>query len=231
MATHEKLGQLADELEAEGADSLRVQVLRSARAFKRSWVEMAESLVLVRNREAYLKWGYEDFYNYCALELQIKRGTADKLTGSYIALKRHAPSVLKRDGLSDTIPTCDAVDYFARALRSEPPPERAPAKDERDDAMRDLKHAVFEEGAPVSILRQRFNPIFHPKPEHQEALESIRRTTAATRRLEKLISEVDGLSKRRVKEVSDVLDDLKSDLAALTSKIRRQATEAERKAS
>ncbi len=228
MATHEKLGNLADRLEAEGGDPLRVKVLRSARAFKRSWVEMAEALVLVRNREAYVKWGYDDFYNYCALELQIKRGTADKLTGSYVALKRHAPSVLKRDGLSDTIPTCDAVDYFAKALRggtADEPQERP------DDAIVELRNAVFEEGAPVSELRKRFNPIFHPKPEHEAQLDLIRRTMTAARRLEKMVDEIDGLSKRRAREVKDVIEDLRADLAALTGKLKRNAPGPERKAS
>ena len=120
MATHQKLGDLAEALEAEGADELRVHVVRRAREFKRSWVMMAEALVEVRNRESYLDWGYEDFYSYCSLELQLKQATADKLTGSYVALKRHAPSVLKRDGLNERIPTCDAVDYFAKALQKNP---------------------------------------------------------------------------------------------------------------
>lgn len=227
MATHEKLRDLADQLEADGADPLRVQTVRTARAFKRSWVEMAEALVLVRNREAYLQWGYEDFYNYCALELQIKRGTADKLTGSYIALKRHAPAVLKRDGLSHTIPTCDAVDYFAKALRCET--EETPPRD--DDAVRVLRHAVFEEGAPVSELRKRFNPIFHPKPEHEAELDLIRRTMLAARRLDKMVGDIDGLSQRRTKEVQDVIEDLRADLVALMGKLKRSAPDVTRKAS
>ena len=86
MATHQRLGDLAEALEAEGADELRVHVVRRAREFKRSWVNMAEALVEVRNRESYLDWGYEDFYSYCSLELQLKQATADKLTGSYVAL-------------------------------------------------------------------------------------------------------------------------------------------------
>ena len=71
MATHQRLGDLAEALEAEGADQLRVHVVRRAGEFKRSWVMMAEALVEVRNRESYLEWGYEDFYTYCSLELQL----------------------------------------------------------------------------------------------------------------------------------------------------------------
>ena len=153
MATHQRLGDLAEALEAEGADELRVHIVRRAREFKRSWVMMAEALVEVRNRESYLEWGYEDFYTYCALELQIKQATADKLTGSYVALKRHAPAVLKRDGLTERIPTCDAVDYFAKALQKNPSNddgERAVSEEVVDE----LRHAVFEEGVSIQEEEQ-----------------------------------------------------------------------------
>ncbi|MGB8223492.1 MAG: hypothetical protein WCF10_12985 [Polyangiales bacterium] len=222
MATHQKLGDLAEALEAEGADELRVHVVRRAREFKRSWVMMAEALVEVRNRESYLGWGYEDFYSYCSLELQLKQATADKLTGSYVALKRHAPSVLKRDGLNERIPTCDAVDYFAKALRKRPSND---AEDERavDRAVVDqLREAVFEEGAPVTELRKRFNPLFHPKPEGAEQLDTIRRASASARRLEKMIDEIDGLRRPTVRATLDSLEALREELTALLERTKAQ---------
>ncbi len=221
MATHQRLGDLAEALEAEGADELRVHVVRRAREFKRSWVMMAEALVEVRNRESYLDWGYEDFYSYCSLELQLKQATADKLTGSYVALKRHAPSVLKRDGLNERIPTCDAVDYFAKALQKNPgndDGERAIAEEVVDE----LRHAVFEEGAPVSDLRKRFNPVFNPKPEGAEQMDTLRRTTAAVRRLERTIEEIEGLPRSTVRASLDALEALREDLAALLERTKAQ---------
>jgi hypothetical protein len=221
MATHQRLGDLAEALEAEGADELRIHVVRRAREFKRSWVMMAEALVEVRNRESYLDWGYEDFYTYCSLELQIKQATADKLTGSYVALKRHAPSVLKRDGLTERIPTCDAVDYFAKAL------QRTPSNDDgervvAEEVVDELKHAVFEEGAPVSDLRKRFNPVFNPKPEGAEQMDAIRRATATVRRLERAIEEIDGLPRPTVRASLDALESLREDLTELLERKKAQ---------
>jgi len=222
MATHQKLGDLAEALEAQGADELRVHVVRRAREFKRSWVMMAEALVEVRNRESYLDWGYQDFYSYCSLELQLKQATADKLTGSYVALKRHAPAVLKRDGLNERIPTCDAVDYFARALRKSPSDdsEHEPAVDRA--VVDQLREAVFEEGAPVTELRKRFNPLFHPKPEGAEQLDTIRRATASARRLEKMIEEIDGLRRPTVRATLDSLEALREELTALLERTKAQ---------
>jgi len=219
MATHQRLGDLAEALQAQGADELRVHLVRRAREFKRSWVMMAEALVEARNREAYLSWGYEDFYSYCALELQLKRATADKLTGSYVALKRHAPSVLKRDGLNERIPTCDAVEYFAKALHEEPGGE----EDARaiDPAVVDeLRHAVFEEGAPVTELRKRFNSVFHPRPEGAEQMEAIRRATATARRLERMIEEIDGLHRPTVRAALDSLEALREELTELLGRAK-----------
>jgi hypothetical protein len=220
MGTDQKLGELADTLEARGADDLRVHVVRRAREFKRSWVMMAEALVEVRNREAYVKWGYDDFYAYCDLELQIRRATADKLTGSYIALKRHAPAILKRDGLTERIPTCDAVDYFARALRQSGDEDAIEERAVDQHLVDELRHAVFEEGAPVTELRKRFNPAFHPKPEGAEQIEAIRRAMATARRLERLVEEIDGLHRPTVRATLDNLEALREDLTDLLERTK-----------
>ena len=220
MGTDQKLGELADALEARGADDLRVHVVRRAREFKRSWVMMAEALVEVRNREAYVKWGYDDFYAYCGLELQVKRATADKLTGSYIALKRHAPAVLKRDGLTERIPACDAVDYFAKALQRGGHEDAIDERAVDEDVVDELRHAVFEEGAPVTELRKRFNPVFHPKPEGAEQIEAIRRAAVTARRLERLIEEIDGLHRPTVRATLDSLEALREDLTDLLERTK-----------
>ena len=220
MGTDQKLGELADALEAQGADDLRVHVVQRTREFKRSWVMMAEALVAVRNREAYVKWGYDDFYTYCSLELQIRRATADKLTGSYIALKRHAPAILKRDGLTERIPTCDAVDYFAKALQRSDEDHALEDRAVDEDVVHELRHAVFEEGAPVTELRKRFNPVFHPKPEGAEQIETIRRATATARRLERLIEEIDGLHRPTVRSTLDSLEALREDLTELLERTK-----------
>ena len=222
MATHQRLGDLAEALEAEGADELRVHVVRRAREFKRSWVNMAEALVEVRNRESYLDWGYEDFYSYCSLELQLKQATADKLTGSYVALKRHAPSVLKRDGLNERIPTCDAVDYFAKALKKGPSNDAEHERAVDQEVVDQLREAVFEEGAPVTELRKRFNPVFHPKPEGAEQMDTIRRATAAARRLERMIEEIDGLNRSTMRATLDSLEALREDLTDLLERTKAQ---------
>ena len=221
MSSDKELGELADELQASGADDFRVHVVRCARSFKRTWVEMAAVLVKVRKQHAFTAWGYNDFYDYCAGELKITRPTADKLTGSYVALQRYAPAVLKRDGIAERIPTADAVDYFARALGTDAANDGKKHPDYPDEVVAELRNAVFDDGAPVSELRKRFNPVFHPKSDERVALEILRKANSSAVKLASQITEVQGLSQQRVDQVHAALKQLQHDLSLLTDEARK----------
>ena len=182
---------------------------------------MAQALSEVRSNGAYSKWGYESFHDYCADELKITKATADKLTGSYAALKTHAPAVLKRDGIKEPLPTVGAVDYFAKALRGSPAND---SEDYPDEVVEELRHAVFEDGAPVSELRKRFNPVFHPKSPVDEQLDAIKRTRQTAHRLLGQLDEINGLNTAAAREVRDALDRLLEDLGTLASVTRSART-------
>lgn len=214
MATTDQLEARAHELEAEGADPRRVELIRRARRFKRSWIEMAEALVEVRVSRAYEAWGYPDFYAYCAGELLLKRRTVEKLTGSYNTIKRHAPDVLEGDG---EVPSFDSVDYFTRAL------DRAGFNDEGwEDVgesppapIQELRQAVFDESRPVSSLRREFHPIIFKKSDEEEARELREKAHSYAQRLCRMLPDVPGLTKTRVAETAAALDALCRDLEAL----------------
>jgi len=225
--SHQKLDQLAGALTAMGADGVRLDLVQRARLFKRSWVEMANALVFVRDRSYYLDWGYEDFYAYCAAELQMRRPTVDKLTGSYVALSRHAPNVLERDGVSEQIPTCDAVDYFAKALRGEPANDGTPYAQPSDEVIAELRAAVFEEGKPVQALRRQFNPLLHPRTDARERSQVIDKAHSAVRRLTKTLGQIEGLAPSRIDEVQAALMGLQGDLDALLAQAKQELAEEE----
>ena len=188
MATHERLQDLEDLLASQGADRVRLELVRRARIFKRSWVEMAEGLHKVRNHQLHLDWGYKDLYSYCSQELLLTKHTVEKLLGSFGAIAEHAPQVLQRDGLDKPVPQLDSVEYFAKALKNH---DGDFADEDRPDeeAWADLKRAVFDEDLPLNELRRTFNEQFFPKREESDA--TIReKTRAAARRLEGLLARV-----------------------------------------
>ncbi len=196
-------------------EAFRMEVVTKARAFKRSWVDMAEALVEVRNRGYYQRWGYETLHGYALEELNIKRSTVDKLTGSYAALEQHVPHVLQWDGVAQSMPDMEAVEYFAKAV--DPPAPRngvAPPPPPRE-LLDELKQAIFEDQVNASSLRRRFNPALNPKPEGDPKKELLARVRQSVRRLEEMLVSVDGLSEERVEHVTSALEELRRDLDAL----------------
>lgn len=207
METHERLDAHREELAAKGADEVRLEIVRRARNFKRSWVEMAEALMQVKNRNMHLDWGYEDFHSYCQLELLLTKATVDKLTGRFAVVQEHAPQVLARDGVAQPIPSMGAVDYFAKALRG------APENDaEEDESWDDLKQAVFDDNQSVAVLRKSFDPIFFAKSEEDEAVENLEKARTAIRRLEGILQRVAGVDDTKLEVAMRALADLREDV-------------------
>jgi hypothetical protein len=216
---HEVLEALADRMENSGADPARVDIVRRAQRFKRSWVELAEGLSALRKSRRFEKWGYGELSEYCQKELHIKAVTLEKLMLSYGALREHAPEVLRRDGVSREIPSLETVDYFSRAIGV---PGEGGAAARRFDAPRavldELRSAVFDEGASLGDLRKRFDPILRPKSAEDEQSESLRRTKALAERLGESVQAVDGLSEKRVARVIASVEALVRDLDELIEK-------------
>ena len=221
----EKIEALLASLEQSGAEPQRLEALRRTQRFKRSWVELAETLVEIRREGSHSTWGYDDFYKYCSQELFLKRGTVDKLTMSFSTLKRLAPQVLKWDGVEREIPSYQAVDYFSKAMGKADRGGRAandtaPAAPPPREVIKELRHAVFDEGQSVAELRRRFDPILHPKPEGAEQLELITKAMSAARKLAELLPDVEGLTDKRIATVETALGGLRQELDELAAPLR-----------
>lgn len=237
-----RIDELAELLERTGGDAQRLDVVRRAQKFKRTWIELAEGLTKVRASKAFVRWGFEDFYDYCARELTLKRATVDKLTLSYNTIQHHAPEVLEWDGVAKEIPSYDAVDYFSRAVG---PPANAPIGEDdgeepaprqrkqgvpRDpELVREMKNAVFDEGQPVAELRKRFDPILHPRPKGAERLETLNKASACARKLAEFLPDIEGLPEKRVRRLEEELGALRENLEALAEPLREQVARAQKR--
>lgn len=227
----EKIAALLERLEQSGAEPLRLDALRITQAFKRSWVELAETLVQIRDTSAYEGWGYDDFYGYCTEELHLRRPTVDKLVMSFSTLKRLAPSVLRWDGVEKEVPSVQAVDYFGKAVKAanKPPDQRMPADGgpaaPPREVLKDLRQAVFDEGQSVAELRKRFDPILRPKPKGSEELDTITKAIGAARKLADLLPEIEGLADEKVAPVEMALGKLREALESLAEPLRSSIAE------
>src|ERR1041384_6024491 len=110
--------QMEDRMLAVADDPVRADTLQKARAFKRTWIELAEALNRAQDKRLWEKWGFPDFDAYCRKELHLRSSTVAKLLGSYRFLESSAPRVIERartDHFDAPIPSLPAVEFVKRA--------------------------------------------------------------------------------------------------------------------
>jgi hypothetical protein len=163
-------------------DPERVQVLERAGRFKRSWVDFGEVLADVRGREAYDRWGFSSFGEYCRSELHLRKATADKLTASFGYLTEHAPHILTRDGVTEQIPQPDIVAVLAKARENKGLPGRM------FDA---IQADVFSDDVSPSSLARKFKEaIGETETKQQGEDKTAQRAVTLARRLADLLADM-----------------------------------------
>jgi hypothetical protein len=175
--------QMEDRLLAVSGDPLRADTLQKARAFKRTWLELAEALTKVQGNRSWEQWGYTDFDAYCRKELHLRGSTVAKLLGSFRFLETSAPRVIERaraDGFESPIPSLPAVEFVQKAT------ERAAADPE---TMETIKRVAFDEGLDAPLLAKQFKAIAFPETDRDKR-EKLRANIAHTaRKLSSLMAE------------------------------------------
>jgi hypothetical protein len=174
--------QMEDRLLAVSGDPLRADTLQKARAFKRTWLELAEALTKVQAKRSWEEWGFTDFDAYCRKELHLRGSTVAKLLGSFRFLETSAPRVIERartEGF-EAIPSLPAVEFVQKAT------ERAAADPE---TLETIQRVAFDEGVDAPLLAKKFKEIAFPETDRDKR-EKLRSNVAQTaRRLSALIAE------------------------------------------
>jgi len=200
--------QMEDRLLAVQSDPERADTLAKARAFKRTWLELAEALTRVQGAKSWERWGYTDFDSYCRKELHLRSSTVAKLLGSYRFLETSAPRVIERArGSSEApVPSLAAVEFVAKAAQ-------AGAADA--ETMETIKRVAFDEGAEAGLLSRQFKEIAFPEDDADRAERLRSSIVQAARRLAGLIAE-DGapVTKKLAIKVEETVGEL---LAAIDS--------------
>jgi hypothetical protein len=178
--------QMEDRLLAVSGDPMRADTLQKARAFKRTWLELAEALTKVQAQRSWETWGFTDFDAYCRKELHLRGSTVAKLLGSYRFLETSAPRVIERarssgyEHLETPIPSLPAVEFVQKAT------ERAAADPETIET---IKRVAFDEGLDAPLLAKKFKEIAFPETD-RDRREKLRASIAQTaRKLSSLIAE------------------------------------------
>jgi hypothetical protein len=180
-------------------DPERAALLRTTRQFKASWIELAEALTESRRRGDFRRWGYDSFEEYTRRELFLRQETVDKLTGSFLFLKKRAPEVLTRDGLSRTIPSYQVVDFLRRAETESDAPE---------STVEQIRKRVLEEGAGLPSVVREFKDTVFPADPRQKKERDLSALLNVAKRLRELLDETDVVPRKLGSEVEKTLDRL-----------------------
>jgi hypothetical protein len=205
---------LAAAEEEHANDPERAEVLRRARTFKSSWLELAEALMDVRRSKRWEQWGYDTFEAYAKNELHLRMETVDKLTGSFAFLQKRAPEVLERDGVRAQIPTYQAVDFLRRAEAAEDAPE---------EAVSEVRRRVLEEVAPLPSVAKEFKEVVLPTPPEERKKRDVAGLKNVAGRLRELLRETDVVPRRVAGEVAAALEQLLATLSDLSEKTKEEA--------
>jgi hypothetical protein len=175
--------QMEDRMHAVSDDPERADTLAKARAFKRTWLELAEALNRCNDKRLWETWGFSDFDAYCRKELHLRGSTVQKLLGSYRFLETSAPRVIDRartDHYEMPIPSLATVEFVQKAT------DRGAADEE---TMQTIHRVAFEEGAEAPVLKSKFGELAFPMTPSDRREKQRAQIAAAARRLSSLIAE------------------------------------------
>ncbi|MDP9033618.1 MAG: hypothetical protein M3O50_02335 [Myxococcota bacterium] len=190
---------LEDAERAYSDDPERAELLRRARLFKASWIELAEGLAAAKRAARWKQWGYDSFESYARTELHLRAETVDKLTGSYSFLKRRAPAVLERDAVREPIPSYQAVDFLRRAEASENAPR---------DAIDEIRRRVLDEGAPAATMSRAYGKVVFPVSADERRSREAAGLRNVAKRLRELLGETRAVPRKLAADVAEALERL-----------------------
>src|SRR5689334_22925642 len=174
--------QMEDRLHAVADDPERADTLQKARAFKRTWIDLAEALTRAHDKRLWEKWGFSDFDEYCRKELHLRGSTVAKLLGSYRFLETSAPRVLERartDRFEAPIPSLPTVEFVKKAT------EEGTADEE---TIRTIHRVAFDEGAERPVLARKFGELVFPQTDRDRREKLRSQIAQAARRLSSLVA-------------------------------------------
>lgn len=176
--------KMEDTMLAVADDPVRADTLQKARAFKRTWLELAEALTRVSDKRLWEGWGYSDFDAYCRKELHLRGSTVAKLLGSYRFLETSAPRVIERardtEMFDIPIPSVATVDFVKRAT------EEGNADEE---TLRTIHRVAFDEGGEAPLLKKSFGEIVFPQTDREKKEKLRAQIAGAARKLSALVAE------------------------------------------
>jgi len=159
-------------------DSIRYKILKSAKDFKTSWLDLGQALYSVWRDKSYKEWGYLTFDAYTSKEIGIKKQTAMKLLKSYFFLEKEEPIYLEKSFAESSDPSRLATYESVNLLRL--------AKNKKTldkDDYAGLKESVLEMGKDAREVKKDLTTLMRQREELEPEEARKKRKTAMIKRL------------------------------------------------
>ena len=138
----------------------------------------------------------------------------NKLVGSYAFLRRSAPEVLDRDGLSEPIPSVESIDFLRRAE------EVIESGQAPSDLLSEVRRAVFDDSLSLGKLNRQFKESLFPS---DAELEQRKRRKELIRLVAKLVEMLESV---RDSVPDAVISEAEHALRALSEVLPKEEEEA-----
>lgn len=169
---------IEEKMENLDEGSIRYIVLRSAKNFKTSWIELGQALYTVWKDKLYKQWGYNTFDTYTLKEIGIRKQTALKLLRSYYFLEKEEPMYLKEDYADSSdvalVPSYESIDVLRLAKNKK--------RLEQED-YDNLKKEIFQKGKDVREVRKDLTSLIRQRQELEPEEAAKKRRLATVKRL------------------------------------------------
>lgn len=195
-------------------NSIRYMVLKNAKDFKTSWIELGRALYSVWKDKLYKEWGYAEFDTYSAKEIGIRKQTAVKLLKSYYFLEKEEPRLLEKGYAlpqeAAKIPSFESIDVL-RLAKSK--------KNLDQEDYQSLKKEVFEKGKDASGLKKNLAVIIREKEElqpqeaeKQKKVAVVKRLLGTLKNLKKEVEVLKLLPATLIKETASLIEKLEAEI-------------------
>lgn len=215
MPIPKSITNIEQKMENMDENSLRYQILKSAKDFKTSWIHLGQALYSVWKDKHYKDWGYNKFEVYTAREIGIRKETAVKLLKSYYFLEKEEPEYLRENYVQSAeaskVPNFEAVNALRLAKNK---------KILEAHEYNNLKKDILEKGIDVREVKKDLTALIKQREELEPEEARQRKKVATVRRflgiLKALRTEIEiskMVSSPVIKEVNSLINKLEAEIS------------------
>lgn len=208
------LKKIEQKMEDMDVNSMRYHLLKNAKEFKTSWVNLGRALYTVWNDKLYKNWGFQTFEAYTAKEIGIKKQTAMKLLRSYYFLEKEESWYLQKEneepGEVKKLPDYETINTL-RLVKNK--------RDIGDSDYANFHKDVFENGKDARQIKRDLTALIKGREEispqearKQNNLSIVKRMLTTLKTIKRDIEVLKILPHQLVKEINSLIDKIEAEI-------------------